>query len=252
MSDFFSDDFTAELKAYFLNSLVTEGEKLLDLIDDQTWKSIANETKEHFDAWAVDAKTNEYIYLSGWLTERTMDLSSSQEHLIDTLKSLRSYAQALLDLKTDSPDLAANFAGAVYEAEEINYLHCRNGAQDFALPLLNVIEITPALPIYSIPENKRSIAGLIAFRGEAVPVIDLESYGFASLGDKSYYFIICEINSVRFALKVTETDDLMRMASKDLQLINESKNPSFTNLSKGFFNWENRNIMVLDIEKLVA
>ncbi len=252
MSDFFGDDFTAELKAYFLNSLVTETGKFIDLIDNQTWKNIASETAEQFTSWAVDAKTNEYICLSDWLTERAKGLHEDKDILIDHLKNLRAYAQSLLETKIDSPELAAKFTGAVFESEEISYLHCRSGFQDFALPLLNVIEITPSLPTFALPERRKGIAGLIAFRGEAIPVIDLQEYGFADLGGKSYYFIVCHVDSVLFALQVTETDDLLRMTNKDMQLGGDSKNPSFSSLSKGFFHWENRNIMVLDLEKLVA
>lgn len=252
MSDFFSDDFTAELKSYFLNSLIGEGQKFLDLIDDQTWKNIADETAEQFNSWSIDAKTNEYIYLSDWLAERVPDLSDSKEVLIEQIKNLRAYAQSLLELKSDSPELAARFAGTIRESEDVSYLHCRNGSQDFAVPLLNVIEISPSLPTFALPERKPGLAGLIAYRGEAIPVINLQEYGFADLGSKSYYFIVCDVNSVRFALQVTETDDLLRLASKDLQLAGDSKSPSFTNLSKGFFNRENRNIMILDLEKLVA
>lgn len=252
MSDFFSDDFTAELKAYFLNSLITEGDKFLDLVDDQTWKSIALEVKEHFDSWAVDAKTNEYSFLSAWLNENAASLSESKETLLDQLQNLKAYAQSLIDTKSDSPELSTKFAGAIRETVEISYLHCRNGLQDFALPLLNVIEITPSLPSFDLPESRKGIAGLIAFRGEAIPVISLQDYGFADLGEKSYYFVICHIDSIRFALQVTETDDLMQIKSQDLQLVDDTKSSSFTNLSKGFFNKNNCNIMVLDLKKLVA
>ncbi len=111
MSDFFGDDFTAELKAYFLDSLIKESDKFIDLIEDSLWKRIRSEVCEQTQAWAVDAKTNEFHHLKEWLegfTDRANNLSDAQD-LIKALKSLKSYAEALLKEKPTRQSWPLNF-----------------------------------------------------------------------------------------------------------------------------------------------
>ena len=84
MSDFFGDDFTAELKSYFLESLNKEADKFLDLIDDSNWQKIRSEFADHCLSWAADARTNEFTYLGQWLdvfNERSEIFNESKDVL---------------------------------------------------------------------------------------------------------------------------------------------------------------------------
>ena len=69
MSDFFGDDFTAELRGYFLDILSKEADRFIDLIDDQKWLKLVEEINEQMTSWIVDAKTNEFDSLALWFQE---------------------------------------------------------------------------------------------------------------------------------------------------------------------------------------
>ncbi|WII70709.1 chemotaxis protein CheW [Bdellovibrio sp. 22V] len=244
MSDFFSDDFTAELKAYFLDSLIKETEKFIDLIDESLWKRIRSEVAEQCQAWAVDAKTNEFEFLAAWIEgfeERTSSISAPRD-LIKILHALKEYAEALLVEKKDSAELASRFAVISHSNQEALFLHCKTGATSFAIPILSVVEISGKLPLFALPEQKLGILGVVPFRGEAIPVINLQDHGFASFENKNTYFVICEFQGVRFSLQVTETDDLIALRESELQNVDD----------KQFFIKANKSIMILNLEKLVA
>lgn len=254
MSDFFGDDFTAELKTYFLDSLVKEADKFIDLVDDSLWKRIRNEVSEQTKAWAVDAKTNEFNFFAEWLDgfEKRTEGQKEAAEFVKSLKAIKAYAEALIVEKTDSAELAAKFSLVAESRHETLFLHCRWGEQDFAIPLLNVVEISSHLPLYSLPQKKPGLLGVIPFRGEAVPVVNFQDHGFATVDAKNSYYIICEHEGVRFSLQVTETDDLLSLRDSELQNIENHSAMIQASFVKQFFIRENKSVMVLDLEKLVA
>lgn len=252
MSDFFSDDFTAELRSYFLNSIVNETQDFLDLIDTKIWKRISAEANEKAQAWAVDAKTNEFLFLTEWLSnfgERTQDLHEAAD-LKKVLEALKDYATTLLT-QPDSADLANKFSQVAQNTHEILFLHCKSGPQEFAIPILNVVEICSGLPLYPLPDQKFGILGVVPFRGEALPVVNLQDHGFRPTGSENIFYLICEHLQSRFGLQVTGTEDLLNIKETDLQDVGESSVLS-KNLIKKFFLHNSRSVMILDIEKLVA
>lgn len=254
MSDFFSDDFTAELKSYFLNSVISGVENFIDLVDAKIWKRIRNESAEQALAWSVDAKTNEFHFLAAWLEEfdsRTKDLAEPAD-LIKALQALKEYAAALLVEKTDTMDLARKFSQVAQNSHEVIFLHCKSGPQEFAVPLLSVIEISAHLPIFGMPEKKFGILGVVPFRGDALPVINLQDHGFKSVGAENVFYLVCEHAQNRFCLQVTATEDLLNLKESDLQEVQETNILPANNLVTKFFIHESRSVMILDLEKLVA
>lgn len=254
MSDFFGDDFTAELKAYFLDSVLKEVDKFIDLVDESLWKRIRSEVVEQTQAWSVDAKTNEFQYLSEWLAtygKRSECIDGAQD-LIRSLKALKSYVEALIVEKQDSAELAAKYTLVSERRHEVLFLHCKSGAQEFALPLLSVVEISSSVPLYSLPEKKQGLLGVIPFRGEAIPVISLQDHGFQSMENKNIYYVICEHQGVRFSLQVTETEDLVSLRESELQNVESHSAMIQASFVKQFFIKNSKGIMILDLEQLVA
>ncbi|AFY00262.1 chemotaxis protein CheW [Bdellovibrio bacteriovorus] len=254
MSDFFGDDFTAELKAYFLDSVIKEIDKFIDLTDEKLWRRILSEVSEQTRAWAVDAKTNEFLHLAAWLEgfdEKSRNLEGAAE-LIKALKTLKGYIEALGVDKTDTADLATRFALNAQNLREILLLHCRSGAQEFAVPILSVIEISGKLPLFDLPERKEGLLGVIPFRGEAVPVVNLQDHGFARMDADNFFYVICEEQGVRFCLQVTDTEDMISVKEADLQNFENQSTMMSANFVHQFFIKDRRSIMVLDLEKLVA
>lgn len=254
MSDFFSDDFTAELKKYFLENLIQEAEKFMDLVDDSHWVRIRSEVSELSLAWAVDAKTNEFLFLTEWLegfTERVRPLQNAADFL-RALGAIKSYAESLIKEGTDSAEMATRYSLVVESRQEVVLLQCKWGEQDFAIPLLKVVEISGGLRLYDLPDKRQGLAGVIPFRGEAVPVVSLEEHGFLTNEAKNSLYIICEHESVRFALQVTATDELFSLRESELLSVEAAETMITTPFVSQFFVKNNKSIMILDIEKMVA
>lgn len=255
MSDFFSDDFTAELKTYFLESLVAETQKFMDLLDNSTWKRIYSEVVEQTKAWAVDAKTNEFLHLTIWLEkfeENTKSVKDAQE-LTKSLQALKNYAEALKVDRVDSPELSAKcFPMAHGGQSQALFLHCLTGQQEYAIPLLSVVEISGSLPLFSLPQKKLGLMGVVPYRGEAVPVLNLQDHGFEKMDSQNIFYVICEHNGVRFSLPITATRDLVNLRDSELHNVESQKSIMQVPFVNQFFIKENKSVMILDLEKLVA
>lgn len=60
----------------------------------------------------------------------------------------------------------------------LHVLQLSVGGQRYALPSRCVVEVVPAVPLRSVPGAARGLAGLLAYRGRIVPVVDLgEAFG---------------------------------------------------------------------------
>lgn len=253
MTDFFGDDFTAELKAYFLESLIKEAENFIDLVDESTWRKILSEVVDNTKAWAIDAKTNEFVFFEKWLSEfelRNQKIESSNS-LITAINSLKAYSIALLK-EADSADLASRFMLASQSKQQSQFLHCKFGAQDFAVPLISVVEIIGNLQIFSLPQKRAGVLGVIPVRGDAIPVISFSDFGFNSADLEKRLFVVCEHEGERFSLPVTKTEDLVTLSESDFKNSEEHGHLINASFVKSFFIKNNKNIMILDLEKLVA
>lgn len=253
MSDFFGDDFTAELKSYFIGSLILEVEKFIDLVEDSQWKRIHLEVIEQSKVWAVDAKTNEFLHLMDWLEgyeERTRSLVDATE-LVASLEAVKNYAESLRDSQ-DSAELAEKYSQVAQSQKQAIFLQCSFGNQEFAVPLLSVVEIIGNLPLFQLPQKKAGLLGVIPFRGEAIPVVNFQEYGFFNSESDKAFFVVCEHEGARFSLQVTKTEDLVNLRDAELTGVNEQSALIQASFVKQFFIKDGKSIMILDLEKLAA
>jgi|GEM_PF-1428339 Chemotaxis signal transduction protein len=253
MSDFFGDDFTAELKSYFIDSFTKEVEKFVDLLDESTFRRLVGEIDQETQTWIADSETNEFKFLSQWIVDfkKYLGEMAGPPQLASSLESLKAYLTALSATKVDSQELFQTHTLQKNIGIKKQYLHCRSGSQEFVLPVMNVTEIISDRKVSPLPFPKNHLAGVIAYRGEAIPVFDLEHFGFQRVENIKTYFVICVLEGLSFALQVTQTEELMTLDGKDLQEVDGSKLLRAPFVSH-FFAKDDRNIMILNLEKLVA
>jgi chemotaxis-related protein WspB len=55
----------------------------------------------------------------------------------------------------------------------VHVLHLRVGEERYALPSASVVEVVPAVQLRAVPGTPPEVAGLLAYRGRVVPVVDL-------------------------------------------------------------------------------
>jgi len=254
VSDFFGDDFTAELKSYFLDSFTKEVEKFLDLIDASTLRRVVGEIDQESQTWIADSETNEFKFLAQWLGDFKNYLSQMEEpaQLTSALESLKAYLAALSVTKVDTAELLQSHTLQKNIGIKKQYLHCRSGSQEFVIPVMNVTEIISDRKVSPLPFPKKHLSGVIAYRGEAIPVFNLDHFGFEKVENVKTYFVICVLEGLSFALQVTQTDELMTLDGQDLQELGKGTSLLHVPFVSHFFTKDDRNIMILNLEKLVA
>jgi len=254
MSDFFGDDFTIELKLYFVEALLTEVESFIDLVDASTWKKLIPEIQEKTETWSVDAISNEFTFLADWIvTFRAKSKDFENETFFArALQQLKSYLLVLKDKKKDSAEIAANFLFEMADQKEHLYLACDLGQHEFVISVQYICEVIAQTPIHPLPEKAQKFLGLITFRGEALPLFDLGAFGFAFTAAEKSCFVICEWKGQRFALQMHAADKLIKMSAAEVQKFNKEASLITADFAQDFFIKDNKSVMILDIEKLVA
>lgn len=254
MSDIFGDDFTEELKKYYLSALVSDIGKFIDLLDDSTWKRIKAEIQDAIPNWIVDARTNEFEYIAEWMGRLTeyVNGSTSADAIISYLEVARRYSSHLLGTLKDNAEFPAIYNLNREMQGHSFYLHCKFFEQEFVIPIRNVVEVIPTLPVYSLPERHNGILGFISFRGDAIPVLNWWDFGLVEHEPKPFLYVICEFEGTKFSLQVTQTEELLKINDNDLQAVESSSFMKEVPFIKSFFIRDNHSVMVLDIEMLVA
>ncbi len=254
MSDIFGDDFTEELKKYYLSALATDVQKFIGLLDEATWKRIKSELQDAIPSWIVDARTNEFEHIADWMVRllEYITNATSSEAIISYLEVVMKYVQNLILTLKDSAEFPTIYNLNREMQGHSFYLHCKVFDQEFVIPIRNVVEVIPTLPVYSIPQRHVGILGVISFRGDAIPVFNWWDFGFMENEGKPFLYVICEFEGTKFSLQVTEADDLVKVNDKDLQTIESTSIMQEVPFVKNFFIRESQSVMVLDIEMLVA
>jgi purine-binding chemotaxis protein CheW len=88
-------------------------------------------------------------------------------------------------------------------------LLCRVDARLCALPLANVIETTPPLPVEPVPGMPDFVLGLSIIRGGAVPIVDAERL-FGGRGGRAKRFVLLSVEERRVGLAVSEVVGVRR------------------------------------------
>lgn len=255
MSDFFGDDFTAELRGYFIDTLSKENEKFLDLVASDTWAKLVIELNEQCTSWIVDARTNEFEHLGQWLEEfhQKSQQFQSEADLENGLKLLKSYLEVLAIDKKDAPEYLQRFSIEAKVVGQSQFLHCRIHGASFGISVGWVMEVIEEVPVHPLPSIHDGISGVISFRGEAIPVMNFKDYGFQTSTESARtYFVICNIDGARLALQVNEADQLLTLDNAQMQSAEAAQLIMTAPFIKKFFTLENQNVMVLDLETMVA
>lgn len=254
LHDAFGDDFTIELRKYYLQSLMTELQKFVDLIDESTWKKIRTEVQEASIAWSLDGKTNEFEFLSEWFVKlsQLMPNATQSSHLLAWLETAKKYVVHLLTNMVDSIDVANKYPlCGTLEASQA-YLHCKYLENDFVIPVKNVVEVVPLLQIHSLPEEIQGVLGVVAYRGEAIPVFSRWEAMTKEASHSDLLNVICELDGFLFSLQATFADELIQIKNEELQPTSASPLLKDVGFVKSFFIKDSQRVMVIDIEMLVA
>lgn len=255
MSDFFGDDFTADLKRFFLKSLQDELEKIAGAADEDTWQIFRDELTEKYKDWIVDAKTNEFDFFAVWIEKFAKHIESADNYLdfAAAIDRAFSYSEELHDTLKDSEDLSKKFSLGNLNTQKQLYLHCEISEQSFLIPVTQVLEVLGNISITPFPMNKKGFAGMIPFRGDAIPVIRLQDHGLqVKDAEQSFCFVVCEHEGAKLALAVHQADSLVEVGTDELQESRGTGGVIDVPFLTHFVIHDNKNMMLFALERMVA
>ena len=253
MSALALDEFAMEMRTHYITTTMESLESF------KNFDNFFAEVKLAVDDWMAEARSNEmnhFVDLLGVLKNgiiagklgRKEDSVWVSRVLLDYLEVLKSRA--------DSPIFFEKYHSVVRshldEAAQL-YLQCVRDQHEFLVPVKNVIEIVGNKKVYPLPLAQNGVRGLMGFRSQGIPVINLNDFGFnkqnENLNEKTY-FVVCEYKESFFALEVNATQDVLEFEASLFQKCAESS--LLSPVVDHFVIHGEKSLMLLDIEKLVG
>lgn len=246
------DDFALEMRQHYIATTVESLERF------KNFDNYFAEVKLAVDDWISEARSNEMNHFAGLLELLKGAVAKGALSRIEDATWVSAILAEYLDvLKTraDSPvffeKYFTQFRTHMGEGVQL-YLQCVRDHHAFLVPVKNVIEIVGGKKVYALPRAQTGVRGLMGFRGQGIPVVNLYDFGFnkkdESLQEKTY-FVVCEYKGSFFALEVNATEDVVEIEASQFQKCSESN--LLSPIVDQFVIREEKSLMLLDIEKLV-
>ncbi len=138
-------------------------------------------------------------------------------------------------------------------ANEVELLEFTVGQNSYGINISKVSEIMQDCIITPIPNAPEAVEGVFIPRDALITVIDLHKVLNCERGTGKSTFIVCRFNNMNVAFRVTAVKGFQRILWKD---INDAPSVASTGGSSGIATGvakiENRIIMILDFEKIMA
>lgn len=237
MSQFAFDDFTVELKNFFIQSTTESLKNVSTLPPD--------ERKNLFKAISADALSNEFTFLSQWIHDQLIQVES-EDILFQHLNLLSGYLQELSSDLIDS-ELRSKKFQPIQTSKNGHYLHFRYLADDYLAPVQFVLEVVGNSPVFKLPVAQPGIFGLIIFRGEPIPVVDLFDQKL-----ECQNYLICQNSAKVFALPISHALQVYEFDHRVLSQVQPLKNLMASEKVVGILSWQEQNMIILDLEKVGA
>lgn len=254
MSALALDEFALEMRRHYI---VTTLESLNRA---QTLEDFWSEVEELLPGWISEARSNDMEFFAKILEDVQKSQASGAfedtkvypklaKLLADYLGILGTQADSEVYFKKFSEALAGISAPAVQL-----YLECIRGGHHFVVPVIHVIEIVSHRKVFPLPQHQPGIQGLMNFRGQGIPVLNLNDFGFSTdLGTDGApvksSFVVCSEEENFFALEVHGTEDVMEIHPSKFQ--NCSDSAVLSPVVDKFVTHNEKSLMLLDIKKLV-
>jgi purine-binding chemotaxis protein CheW len=133
------------------------------------------------------------------------------------------------------------------------YLTFSLGAEDYAIDILKVQEITSYSPVTPIPNAPPHVLGFMNLRGTIVPVLGLrERFGMPSVEyGKFTVIVVLALGEAVIGLVVDAVSDVLPLPAADVGPI-ELAGAVDTSFVSGLARASERLIILLDVDRLVA
>ncbi len=140
--------------------------------------------------------------------------------------------------------------------EMIQLVNFRLRDEEFGVDIGSVREITKVVDITHIPEAPSFLHGLTNLRGQVIAVSDLaRQFGLAPQQDlpETAKIVVTEIKGQTVGMLVDEVPEVLKISAENIEAAPELVQTEVrTDYIKGVGKLDNRLIIILDLEKLLA
>jgi len=140
--------------------------------------------------------------------------------------------------------------------EMVQLVNFRLRDEEFGLDIGSVREITRVADITRIPEAPSFVYGVTNLRGQVIAVIDLaKQFGLAPQQElpETAKIVVTEIKGQTVGMLVDEVPEVLKIADENIEPAPELVQTEVrTDYIKGVGKLDNRLIILLDLEKLLA
>ncbi len=151
------------------------------------------------------------------------EVETNTGELSKQLAVIRTLENKLTVLKRRFVETSATANETLDEHGEPTFLLLTIADKLLALPISHVEEVTQMVALSELPEKQLGVLGLADFHGEMLAVIDLSELVGAGLNRVSAEkaLVICEMDLLKFAIMVDETNEVITVAPEDIQVSSE-------------------------------
>jgi len=137
---------------------------------------------------------------------------------------------------------------------ENQFLTFRVMNEEYGVDVLRVQEIIRYIKPTEIPNTPEVMKGVINFRGEVIPVIDLRRKFGLDFGEYNEFtvIIVLEVKDKIIGIIVDQVSDIISFSTEDIQDNLEFGSDIDTKFIKGMAKVEDRLIMLLELERLIS
>jgi purine-binding chemotaxis protein CheW len=146
--------------------------------------------------------------------------------------------------------LNMQFAGLGFGNQQLIFLI---GSEEFAVDALRVQELIRYSAPVKVPNASPAVRGVINFRGEVIPVLDMRRIFQLEPGNYNEFTVIIVVETVGkiFGLIVDRVLDIISLADENIQSTPEFSSKEKTKYLKSMGKIGNRLILMVDLEKVV-
>ena len=146
----------------------------------------------------------------------------------------------------------------IMEQSEIknSFIHFKIGKENYAIVVNKVLEILQAGKLTTIPNSSEFVKGVLNFRGEIVPVIDMHKrFNLKKQDDTTKMIIIIDLETekknVLMGLLVDQVKDVIEIEYKSIRKVPDigiNYNPEFL---EGMIEKDDQFILLLNVDKVL-
>lgn len=127
------------------------------------------------------------------------------------------------------------------------------GEEALGINVCLVQELIRYLPPTKIPRAPQGVKGVLNFRGEVIPILDLRERFNLKPRDYDHYTVIIVVQyfDKTMGLIVDEVSDIVYLPEENIQAVPEFGNEEKTAYLKGLGKLDERLILLLDMDKII-